>query len=232
MNSQTKLVEPNPQWWYQVGGLSGLVLGIGYIVITGVYSLAGALPKGAEPALTALAGQTAAWWLILGLSVLTDLLFIPLAIALYLALKEVNKNAILLGSGLLGLFVFLDLAVTWPNYAALITLSDQYAAAAGDIQRAVFVGPAGYALAVLNSSLFAVYAILIPSVGILIIGLIMLRGPFNKATAYSALGAGLLGIVAVVGPIFLSALGLFAIFSSVLTTVWVLLAGYRLLRLA
>ena len=86
--------------------------------------------------------------------------------------------------------------------------------------------------AVLNSSLFAVYAILVPSVGILIIGLIMLRGPFNKASAYSALGAGILGIIAVVGPIFLSALGLFAIFSSVLTTVWVLLAGYRLLRLA
>ena len=87
------------------------------------------------------------------------------------------------------------------------------------------------ALAVLNSGLFAVYAILVPSVGILIIGLIMLRGPFNKATAYSALGAGILGIIAVVGLIFLSALGLFAIFSSVLTTVWVLFAGYRLLRL-
>lgn len=70
-----------------------------------------------------------------------------------------------------------------------------------------------------------------PLLGILIIGLVMLKGTFSKVTAYSGVGSGILGIVSVVGPFFMSALGVVAVFSSVLTTVWVLLLGYRLYRL-
>lgn len=70
--------------------------------------------------------------------------FIPLAMALYLALKAVNRNAMLVGSGLLALFVILDMAVTWPNYAALIRLSGEYAAATGDAQRTVLARAASY----------------------------------------------------------------------------------------
>jgi len=234
MNTGVMAVEmtnPDTKWWYRAGGIAAMILGLSYIVITAAYSLGGALPKGAEALLAHLAGHTAAWWVILGLSILTDFLFFPVAFALYLALREINRNAILIGGGLLILFAILDLAVTWPNYAALITLSGDYAAATGDIQRAGFIAAASYAASVLNSSLFAVYAILVPSLGILVISLVMREGVFNKATAYAGLGAGILGIIAVVGPFFVSALGLFAVFSSVLTTVWVLLAGYRLYRL-
>ena len=137
----------------------------------------------------------------------------------------------LIGGGLLILFAILDLAVTWPNYAAVITLSGSYAGSASDTQRAGAIAAASYASAVLNSSLFAVYAILVPALGILVISLVMREGVFNKATAYAGLGAGVLGIIAVVGPFFVSTLGIFAVFSSILTTVWVLLAGYRLYRL-
>ena len=60
------------------------------------------------------------WWAILGLSVLTDLLLVPVALALYLALKGVDRDAMLVATAFIGLFVVLDLAVTWPNYASLI----------------------------------------------------------------------------------------------------------------
>ncbi len=95
----------------------------------------------------------------------------------------------------------------------------------------VTIAAATYASAVLTSSLFAVYAILVPSIGILIISLVMLKGGFGKATAYAGLGAGILGIIAVVGPVFVSALGIFAVPSSIFTTVWILLAGCRLSQL-
>lgn len=228
---QVIVVDPNAKWWFRAGGISAIVLGISYIIITAVYALGGALPKGAEESLKYLAGHTTAWWVILGLSVLTDFLFVLVALSLYIALKEVDRNAMLVGSGLLILFAILDLAVTWPNYSSLITLSGNYAAATSDAQRAIFVGAASYASAVLTSSLFAVYAILVPSLGVLIIGLVMLKSTFGKVTAYSGLSSGILGVVAVVGPFVISVLGIFAVFSSVLTTVWVLLSGYTLCRL-
>jgi hypothetical protein len=218
-------------WLYRLGGIAALLLGIGYIVTIPLYASAGAQPSGAEAWLKYLAGKTTIWWAILALSVLTDLLFIPVALALYLALKGVSRNALLLASAFVGLFVVLDLAVTWPDYASLISLSGNYAASATDAQRAAYVAAANYASAVLSSRLEAVYAIGVPSLGILLIGVVMRRGIFGKSTAYLGVVTGILGIVAVVGPFFESALSLTVILTSVLTTVWVLLVGIRLFGL-
>ena len=209
-----------------------MVLGVSYVVIIVAYVLAGAPPNEAEQWLKYLSERTTSWWTILGLSVVTDLLFVPVAISLFLALKNVNRNAMLAGAGLLIAFAFLDLAVTWPNYAALIGLSGHYTSATNDALRThVIVTAAQYPAAVLNSSLIGVYAILIPSLGNLIVGLVMLKGDFSKLTAYLAVMSGLLGVVAVVGPHFARVLGLAIVIGSVLTTVWVFLAGYRLYRL-
>jgi len=60
---------------------------------------------------------------------------------------------------------------TWPNYASLIALGDDYAAAAN------------YASAVLTSTLAGFYNIVTLSLGILIAGFVMLRGPFGRSTA-------------------------------------------------
>jgi hypothetical protein len=225
-------VDPNGQWLYRVGGVSALAIGIGYIIIIGLYVPIGAPPDGAEARLAYLAGNTNLWWAILGLSVLTDLLFVPLALSLYLVLKGIHRSAMLIAVACVGLFVVLDLALTWTNYANLIALSSSYAAAANDIQRAVFVAAAYYPTAVLESSLLFVYNTLTLSVGILITGLVMLKGIFGKSTAYLGLVTGILGIVAVVGSFFTTALSITTIITSVLTTLWVLVVGYRLFRLA
>ena len=75
------------------------------------------------------------------------------------------------------------------------------------------------------------YAILVPSVGILIVGLVMLKGPFTRLTAYSGVFSGVLGIAAVVGPFLVPGLGIAVVVASILTTVWVFLVGYRLYQL-
>jgi len=224
-------VDPDGKWLYRVGGISALVLGIAYIITIPLYVQVGAPPSGGEARLKYLALHTTVWWAILGLSVLTDFLFVPVALSLYLALKGVNRNAMLVATAFVGLFIVLDLAVTWSNYASLITLSGHYAAATNDAQRAAYVAAATYASAVLASSLEAVYSILVPSFGILMIGLVMLKGIFSKSMAYLGVVTGILGIVSVAGPLFVSALSVTIIITSVLTTVWVLLVGYRLYRL-
>ncbi len=127
-------IDPEGRWLYRAGGVSALVVGIAYLVIIGLYVPIGAPPSGAEARLAYVAGNTRTWWAILGLSVVTDFLFVPVALALYHALKEVNSSAMRLATASVGLFIVLDLAITWTNYKLLITLSGKYAAAANDAQ--------------------------------------------------------------------------------------------------
>nr|HET6902731.1 hypothetical protein [Ktedonobacteraceae bacterium] len=218
-------VDPTGKWLYRVGGISALALGIAYIITIVLYAQVGAPPSGGEVWLKYLAGKTTEWWVILGLSVLTDLLYIPVALALYFALKGVNRNAMLLATAFVGLFIVLDLAVTWTNYASLITLRGNYAAAANDAQRAAYIAAANYASAVLASRLEVVYSIVILSSGILLIGLVMLKGIFNKITAYVGLVTGVLGLVSITG------WNVAIIMNALFATAWLLLVGYRLYRL-
>ena len=222
------VVDPDEKWLYRVGGISALVLGIAYIIIFPLFAHVGGPPSsGGELWLKYLEGKTTVWWAILGLSVLTDFLFVPVALSLYLALERVNRNAMLVATAFVGLFVVLDLAVTWTNYASLLTLSGLHAAATNEGQRAAYVAAANYASAVLASRTEVFYSIVDLSVGILIIGFVMLKGKgiFSKTTAYLGLAAGIFGVVSIAG-FFVS-----IIINAVLTTVWVLFVGYRLFRL-
>ena len=79
--------------WYRVGGVAALLLGIGYIIIFPLYAHVGAPPHDGEAWFKYLPGKTTVWWMILGLSVFTDFFYMPVALALYLALKGVNRNA-------------------------------------------------------------------------------------------------------------------------------------------
>jgi hypothetical protein len=224
-------VDRDRQAVYWTGAISALVVGMLYIVITAVYAVVGPPPQdgGGEALVAYLAGKEAGWWAITGLSVLTDILYLPVALALYWALRLVDRNLMLVGAGLLALFVIIDLAVTWPNYAALITLSSQAAGTTG-ADRATLVAAANYPSAVLTSLLFPAYAILMPALGILAIGVVMLRGSFDRASGYIGVATGALGTVAVVGGLIVDAVGLLAVLTALLTTVWFFVVGYRLLR--
>ena len=212
--------------WYRVGAVAALVLGIGYVIIIPLYAYVGAPPNGAEAWFKYLPGKTTIWWAILRLSVFTDFLYLPVAFALYLALKELHRNLVLLATALVGLFVVLDLAVTWSNYASILTLYRNYSTATDDVPRASYIAAANYASAMLTSPLEVVYAIVTLSSGILLFGLVMVRGAFNKITAYLALGTGLLGILSLTGFSFA------IIGNALLATAWLLFVSYRLYRLA
>jgi hypothetical protein len=143
-----------------------------------------------------------------------------------LALKRINRNAMLIASSFVGLFVVLDLAVTWSNYAALLTLSGLYDVATNDMQRAAYVAAAHYPSAVLASHLEIVYAIAILSFAILVIGWVMLNGVFSRTTAYVGMATGILGIASLAG------WWVTIILNAVFATVWLFFVGSRLWRLA
>jgi len=227
MSVETTIDVVDRNRWYRVGGLAALVLGAGYVAIIPLYAHVGVPPVGGgEVWFRYLTGKTTFWWAILGLSVFTDFLFVPVALALYLALKGVNRNAMLLATAFVGLFVVLDLAITWSHYASILTLYEEYSKAADAASRAGYVAAANYASAILTCPLEVVYAIVTLSSGILVTGLVMLRGPFSKITACLCLATGLLGIASLTG------LSPFIIGNALFATVWLFFVGYRLCRLA
>ncbi len=230
--SAQKVNPIDDKWFYRVGCVSAIVFGLAYIAIIALYIPVGR-PTGAEAWLISLAGNTTRWWAILDLSVLTDFLLVPAALSLYIALKGINKNAMLLAIVFVGLFIVLDLALTWTNIASLIALSGNYAIATDDAQRAVFVTAAISPSAVVESNLLFIYNSLTLAVGIFITSLIMLKGNFSKPAAYLGLITGALGIIAVTSSFFSSSLsGLAIILASVLTTVWIFFVGFGLNKLS
>ena len=227
-----RVAEPERRGLYRAGGISAIAIAALYVVITGLYLAAGPIPTGVEAWLTYLASNEAAWWAIIWLSVFTDVLYLPIAVALYVALASANRNAMLAGAGLLVLFVVLDLAVTWPNYAVLNSLGSEFTVATGDAQRAALIASASYPTAILESRLLAAYIILVPGLGVLVIGLVMLGSAFGPVAAYLGVVTGISGIVAVAGPILYAQLATVAILAAVLTLIWFFLVGFRLLRFA
>jgi len=212
--------------WYRMGSIAAMTLGVGYVIIIPLYARVGAPPSGGEAWFNYLPGKTTIWWAILALSVFTDFLYVPVALALYLALKRVSRNAMLLATAFVGLFIVLDLAITWSHYASILVLYAQYRAASSELQRASYVAAANYGAAVLASSLEVVYAIVTLSIGILVTGIVMLRGVIDRFTAFLALATGVFGIAAITG---LSA----AIYgNALLATVWLFFASHRLFKLA
>lgn len=235
MNAQNIIIETADQdgrSLYRVGGISALVFGIAYVIIIALYIPIGAPPSGPEARLAYYAGSPTLWWIILGLSVLTDLLLVPVALSLYLALKDIHKNMMLVGTAFVALFIVLDLALTWTNIGSLIHLSTSYAAATKDAQRALFVTVAMYPASIVESNLLFVYNTLTLSIGILIMGFVMGKGSFSRSSAYLGLLTGILGIISVTSSFFSSSLSSTSvILASMLTTVWAIFIGYRLYRL-
>ena len=207
--------------WYRLGAIAALALGVGYVVIIPLYARVGAPPHGGEEWFKYLPGKTTAWWTILAISVFTDFLYVPLALALYLALQKVDKNAMLLATAFVGLFVALDLAITWSHYASILDLYHSYTTAANEASRAGYVAAAEYASAVLATPLEIVYAIVTLSVGILLTGCVMLKATFSRSAAYLGLATGILGILSLTG------FNLMIIGNALFATVWLFFVGYR-----
>jgi hypothetical protein len=161
--------------------------------------------------------------------ILAEIVTIPILVALYAALKRFNPTwlGIALASGLGGIGLFFAVNPT----LAMLFLSDQYAAAATEAQRAAFLAAGEALTAQYNGTAFGLFFSLC-GVSYILIGAAMLKsGIFNKATAYTGL---LMGAMMLVPP--LPVLGTVALALSYVvilpSLVWNILIAIRLLQLA
>lgn len=235
MNTRNRVddgVDPEGQWLYRVSGIAAIVLVVGYFLTFPIYFWVGDQPaSGVEAQLAYFADHAAGWWAIVFLMVFTDLLLVPIFFGIYLALKHVNMGLMMVALAFKAfLFVILDLAVTWTAYSTIIIAGVGYSAATTEAQRAALAAAAAYPSAILVSPLLGTYAIVIPSLGVLFAGLVMLKGVFNKVTAYVALATGLTGIL-FLGSYVIDGLAALRYLNAMLAMVFYLLVGVRLYRL-
>jgi hypothetical protein len=169
------------------------------------------------------------------LGMIAYVLFIPVILALYMALKRVGESLLLIATALffVGITVFFSTNTAFP----MLSLSDQYATAATDAQRSMFLAAGQAMLTTFNITTFQESYIIV-STSWLMISVVMLRGIiFSKTTAYSGIMAGATGIGAVmlehmpvIGDLF--ALIVAVYFAAIVfLAMWVILTGRRLYQL-
>jgi hypothetical protein len=221
---------PDPSWngVYKVGGVCLLLAGLAIFAVAILSIVIGPPPGGAEEYLQALARHASAAALNFGLFALADVMLLLGVLAIYLALRHIAKNAMLIATALLVLFVVLDLAITELNSLTLVALTQHYAAATTETQRAAYVAAADYALATLPIGTFLSY--FVSSVGLLIASIVMLRGVFSRPTALAGIVASVAGILGGFYLIF-PPLALLLTPSLIAFGLWALLAGVRLYKL-
>ncbi len=161
--------------------------------------------------------------------ILAEIGTIPVLLALYIALKRFNPAwlGIALAAGLGGIGLFLTVNPT----LAMLFLSDQYAAAASEVQRAAFLAAGEALTAQYNGTAFGLFFIL-GGISYILFAMAMLKsGLFNRMTAYMGLAVG---VMMLVPP--LPVLGMVALVLSYVVIVpsiaWNILIAIRLFQLA
>jgi hypothetical protein len=97
-------------------------------------------------------------------------------------------------TGLMAVFIAVDLTLTDAGTLTIVTLTQHAATAASAAQQAAYLAAAHYGLATVP---FAnTYSWVISSVAFLLISMAMLKGVFSKRTAYVGIAAAIMGIAA------------------------------------
>lgn len=162
------------------------------------------------------------------LLILDQLLIIVMLLGLYVALSRTDRSLTLIGTacGLLGAALFV---VSREATVSMLFLSQQYAAAGTDADRAALVAAGQTLLTTYNGTAYSVGYVL-SGLAMLIISSVMLRGRvFSRTCAVAGIAAGLTGLV----PANAGLLGLALSFVSLVPLmVWLTLTGRRMLQLA
>ena len=231
-SSREAVAAPDPSWrgLYQAGGVSAALYVVLIIIPLVLLNTTPQPPfSGGAATLQYIALYKPIYIIELvsfvGLSLPAMIVFL----ALYMALKHLNKSYAALGAIIGIASEVIALAYNSSPQSlnpGLLYLSDQYVAATAAAQRATFATAAEGLIAVSNA---VNGAGILTAIGILIISLVMLKGVFHKSVAYLGIVTGALGIVSealrpLIGP------GYYVY--SLLLPAWFFVVGWKLYRLA
>jgi hypothetical protein len=152
-------------------------------------------------------------------------LLVPIVLALYVALRRVSESWMAVGTAL----YFVAIAAYFASNTAfeMLSLSDQYAAATTDAQRATYLAAGEAMLATFEGTAFHVSYVLASLTGITI-GAVMLRSDiFSRVAAYALILGDVIGL-----GLYVPTIGLFlSVISVSVLWIWYVLIARRLIQL-
>jgi len=160
------------------------------------------------------------------LYLLTNIIMIPVILALYIALRRTSPSFMVIATVAV-LIGTVALIAARPAFE-MLSLSNQYAAATTDAQRAIFLAAGEVMLAIFHGTAFHVHYIL-GSIALLIVSFVMLRSNiFTKKTAYVGITANI-----IVFGLYVPQIGTYiSAFSVLFYWIWYILIARRLFQLA
>ena len=238
-SSEEAVAGPDPSWrgLYKAGGVSGVLVGILVILnIVLLFTTPQAPSSGGAATLQYIASNRSVYIVEQALGPPLYFLEIVALLALYIAIKNLNKSYAAVGSVLA--IVSQAIILAYVTFGGLVYLSDNYMAATTEAQRTAYATAAEWAIAVNNAvSAAGIDPILTAcAIGVLIISLVMLKGIFPKGVAYFGIVTGALGIISAFGiivrPIAIPPpLGIGYTFYSFFLVIWFVAVGLKLYRL-
>jgi hypothetical protein len=162
-------------------------------------------------------------------------LFIPVILAIYVALRRVNEAFMAIATALF--FVGISAYFATNTAFSMLSLSDQYAAATTEAERSMFLAAGQAMLTTFNVGAFQVSYVIV-SAAWLMISVVMLRSRvFGRVAAYSGILAGATAIGAlalehtrVIGDLFVLLISMYFA-AIVFLAIWVVLTGRKLYQL-
>lgn len=221
-------LEPQLLPWrgiFLTGGVAALAFVVLIVTALLLDSLNPPPVEGGEATLRFISDHTASYAAEQILWTLPNILPVLVFVALYLALPRA-RNLALVGTliGASSWALFLAVPVTSRGSLVLVYLADHYADASQN-DRGVYATAAEAIVAENNTP--AVLGVL-STIGILLISVAMLRGPFPRLAAWAGIAAGVTGIA---GEALRQTAPAFYLVYGLLLWAWLLLVGFTLIRL-
>jgi hypothetical protein len=225
---QSRIVTAESRWtWlYRVGGAAALITAI-FLPIQIIVFLLYPPPSTITGWFALFQSNKLIGLLDLDLLMIADqILLVPILLVLYITLRQTSESFIAIGMTLWFVAIVAFFASN-PSFS-MLSLSDGYAAATTDAQRAMFLAAGQAAFANWQGTAFQIFYFL-GSIAPIIISVVMLRSNcFAKAIAY----LGILGNVVAFG-LYFPPMGVYiSLISVVVLEIWYILVGRRLFRLA
>lgn len=222
-------VGPDPSWrgLYRAGGISALLyILLGLVVPTTLVLVAQYDFHMDGETLLNFIVTNRVWWIAVQTLVLeTSILAIVAFVALFVALKHLDKSTAAIGA-IVACTAHILFMAYYPILLGLVYLSDQYVAAA-DSQKSVFATAAESLVAQNNA--FNIFYEPLFALGVLILSLVMLKGVFPKSIAY----LGIATFVAVfIGLALWPIVGVAYFWWWLFFVIWFIAVGWKLLQLA
>ncbi len=226
----------NSRWQglYKLGGIAALIIAvllIGEIVVYAVFPRA---QTAAEHFALFRDNWLAGLLTFDLLGMISYLLFVPMILALYIALRNKSEAIMLIATA----FFFVGIADFFATNTAfpVLTLSNQYAAAATDAERAMYLAAGQAMLTIFNENAFLVSYVIVSAAWTMIAWVMLKSDLFSRLTAYAGILAGASGILAVVlehslGQDLLSIAIALYFAAIVFLFLWCVLTGRRLYQL-